>query len=433
MTALLVAVLLGATPTPAAKPAAEAFVLADVLRLRAQPAEKAPVVARARIGTRVELREERGDWARVRLGTVEGWTFDGWALRSLLGPAPLGRDEALSRAERSQGAERIGWLERAAAIDPARRETWAALAEALEAAGRGDRARHARGMLAGTNPGFLATCNTLVAEWTPGTPERKLSGDFSRESPGAPLPPEGVRFRRELVRLADELPAAAWFRFGGGMVDGSPFPRPKLLEEPEPCDESWLHLALTLGDACGADEAWLATTTPLTAIAPEKGELDDRIRKAIAARDVARIERAEVRRVPGTPALLEVRFTGLSGKGGSIMDPRTGAERPIPKLLEGWALFGEGPEPLAFETMTADVPAAKLPDGVAPEGAAFGFARWSRLALRPGVRVAATAYSYGSGGSDGQSWTEAGYYLVTVDESGRVDVRKLTLEEVRPC
>jgi hypothetical protein len=428
---LLAAALAASPPTPPASARAEpatAFVLADVLRVRSGPSESDAVVARLRIGTAVELREARDAWARVRLGPA-GEEVEGWVPRALVGGAPPTLADALARASAAQDAGTITWLERAAALDPGKAETWRALAEALERAGRPDRARHSRGMSAGAVPGFLASCGTLVAEWTPGTEERPLAREFARDAPDGPLPRDAGVFRRELARLADELPAATWFRFGAGPLGGSPFPRPTLREETDGCDELWVRLDVRLGPGCDS-ERWLATTTPLSALAAEPAPLDDRVRGALAVRGVAPLDRADVRRVPGTPTLLEVRFSGRQAATVAAMG--SVAEPPPPKRVEGWALFGDSPEPLAFEALTADDPGT-FAGPETPETAELEFAAWSRVALQPGVRVAAVRYAYGSGGADGQSWSESGYILVTVDAGGRVRVRRLKLEELRPC
>jgi hypothetical protein len=429
----------GGAPAPNAgeAPAAESvFVLADVVRLRAEPSEGAPVVARVRIGTRVAVRERRGDWARVSVGEVEDWIFDGWTRGALLAVAPQTRAALLGRAGSSKGAGRIGWLERAAAIDPGRRETWLSLAEAQAAAGNLARSAQAKALADGGAPGFLAACDggsaMLVAEWSPGSEPRKLSSEFSLEERNGPLPAEGLAFRRELVRLAEELPAAAWFVPGASRLAGSPFPRPKLLEQPGTCDDTWRSLDVQLGP-CSEERRWLATTTPLAPLATQAAELDDRMRTALVARDVTAVDRVEVRRIPGTPALLEVRFAGPARKGGSVFDRAAGAERPIAKRVEGWALFGAGAEPLAYTALTTEDPKSKLPPEHNPETAALGPAGWSLVALRPGVRVAALRYEHGSGGTDGQTWNEWGYYLVTVNAAGEVDLRKLTIYGFGSC
>lgn len=435
------------TATPP-RPAAAAFVLADVLRLRSGPAEDAPVVARIRIGTRVEVREERESWARVAVRWMEESPLVGWTRRSLLGAAPLTREEALARADAAQGSERMGWLERAAAIDPRRRETWLALAQAQEAAGAADRALRSRAFAEGRLSGFLATCRdldavgtavVLAAEWSPGRGTRRLTDQHLYEEAN---PPDGAALRRELARLVDEVPAAAWFRFGGPPLEGSPFPRPEIVEQFDDCiDQANVAMKLAapgrgwpqLGDACADREPWLATTVPLAALPTEAAVLDDRMRASLVARAVSAIDRAEIRRIPGAQALIWVRFAGPARKRAVLVDPRTGAQTRIPRRIEGWALFGDGPDPLALEVLTTAEPSAKVPAGYEPEKAEIWPAMWSAVSLRPGVRVAAVAWRYFSGGSDGQSWGADGYWLVTVDEGGRVDARKVTLVTGNPC
>ncbi|HET8538428.1 MAG TPA: SH3 domain-containing protein [Anaeromyxobacter sp.] len=453
--ALAVALAVAATPPTPAVPGpqiartppapATAFVLADVLRLRSEPAEKAPVVARLRIGTRVEVREERGEWRRVAFGAHEWSRVVGWTRRSLLGPAPLRRDEALARASAASGAEKIGWLERAAAIDPGRRATWLALAEAQEAAGAADRAQRSRAIAAGGLPGFLATCRVLdeagtvivlAAEWSPGQDTRRLTDQLLSEEEH---PPDKAALRRELARLVDEVPAAAWFRFGGAALEGSPFARAEVVKELDHCiDEENVALKLAdpggpTGEPCARDDQWLATTIPLAPLPTEPAALDARMRAALVARAVSAVDRAEVRRIPGAPALRWVRFAGPARKGAEILDEETGLAKPIGKRIEGWALFGDGPDPLAHEVLTTEDPATRLPPGEQPEQAEIWTPAWSLVALRPGVRVAAIAWRWFSGGGDGQSWGASGYWFVTVDEAGRVDARKVTLVTANPC
>lgn len=252
------------------------------------------------------------------------------------------------------------------------------------------------------------------------------------DTPGGPLPPDGARLRRELVRLADELPAAAWFRFGAPPLAATPFPRPQLQQEADECDEHWAALSLTLG-ACAGEEGWLATTTPLAPLPSEPATLADAPRKALLARDAERLDRVEVRRIAGAPALVEVRFAGPARRKGAVHDPAAGEPVEIPRRVEGWALFGDGPEPLAYEVRTADEPAATLPPNVNPETAELGAAAWSTLPLQPGVRVAAIFYRTSSGGIDGQTWAEWGFLLVTVDAAGRAESRKLQVYGFGSC
>lgn len=98
-------------PFSAEGAARERFVLADVANLRARPSADARLLAKLPYGTSVDLRAERGGWARIQVEEREGFTPS-----CLLGERRLDLGALASRAREAQAAGRPlsarGWAER---------------------------------------------------------------------------------------------------------------------------------------------------------------------------------------------------------------------------------------------------------------------------------------------------------------------------------
>jgi hypothetical protein len=164
-------------PAPAAAPiqppklGAHAYVTASSLALRASPAATAPVLVQLSLGTRVEVLEQGGAFAKVRVGmparpvrlvevslsdlesppnvlNYPGGPTEGFVAAAYLGDAPPAQADLQKAARSADPAERATALERLAAM--ARdRETFAQLAGAAFEAGRCGIAGHAASVVAG--------------------------------------------------------------------------------------------------------------------------------------------------------------------------------------------------------------------------------------------------------------------------------------------
>lgn len=446
---LSAALAAGAAAAPPPLPE-QAFVVADVLRVRAEPSADAPVVARLRIGTKVSLLERREAWARI---AVLGGGWDGWALGSLLAPKALTASEARNRAASTRGDERISWLERWAAIEPANQGVWKNLADALDAAGEKERATSARTALDVRRPGFVAHCLSstayLASEWVPGQPTRSLvllydqMDDFPPEAglEGLEVPPGCQKLRREQERLVQQLPSVPWYRFDGTQVPGSPFPQPGLMT-PD-MGHGPFALGVFLGDCEVQNPArnprslpWAVTTTPLIPAKTTSRALPPPRSSALAALGEVKILRSSAWTIAGTPELTEVRFEGETRIVAEAHDAEAGTPVTARMHVVGWALFGAAPDPILFRMLVRDDPARKRSEKDEWTFAEIGPSAWSRLALRPSVRVAAIPWftSSGSGGAftyGGEVSRGGGVWIVTVDEEGRA--RFDTDEETVPC
>jgi hypothetical protein len=279
----------------------------------------------------------------------------------------------------------------------------------------------------------------LEAEWRPDGSLRPLHGEFTRDEPEAPFPEDGARLRRELQKLSQDLRRAAWFRPGSGAVAAMRFPAPTLQdEEKDGCVDRSTDLRLELGpcpagDAGGGAGEWLATTARLAAVKIERGRADARVRAAVTRLGVRKIVRLEVRRIAGSPALVEARFSGVAAVPATYQDPDTGKDRKVRRIVEGWLLFGTAAEPLASKVEDAPDPDVVLPDGVSLGGGSIGVAAWSLLAADPGVRVAVIPFGEATGGADGSSSAQAGFWIVRVGADGSVRVETLVTEVNAPC
>jgi hypothetical protein len=140
-----------------------------------------------------------------------------------------------------------------------------------------------------------------------------------------------------------------------------------------------------------------------------------------------------VRRIAGTPALVEARFSGVAAVPATYQDPESGRDRVVRRLLDGWMLFGAGKEPLASKVADAPDPSVSLPEGISLGGGSMGPPAWSVLASEPGVRIAVIPFDEASGGADGSSSSQAGFWIVRVAADGSVHVETLVTEDHSPC
>lgn len=116
---------------------ADAWVTASQLNVRAEPSKEAKLLVRLRINSKVAVLEQPGpEWTKVELGDKRV----GFVASAMLAKEKLTAQRALSEAKAAPDlAQRLAWLERAAAIEPGR-ETLKALAEAVRASGDEKRA-----------------------------------------------------------------------------------------------------------------------------------------------------------------------------------------------------------------------------------------------------------------------------------------------------
>jgi hypothetical protein len=258
---------------------------------------------------------------------------------------------------------------------------------------------------------------------------------------GLEVPPGCQKLRREQERLAQELPSSPWYRFDGTQVPGSPFPRPGLMTPDQ--GHGPFALGVFLGDCEIQDPKgnpgslpWAVTTTPLIPAKTTSRALPPPRSAALAALGEVKILRTSARTIAGAPELIEVRFEGETGIAAEAHDAETGAPVTARMHVVGWALFGAGPDPLLFRMLVRDDPSRKRSEKDEWTFGEIGRSAWSRLALRPGVRVAAIPWSTSSGGGGaftygGEVSSGGGIWIVTVDENGHAHFD--TDEVAAPC
>lgn len=125
------------------------FTQASVANLRAEPARDAEIVARLPIGTFITSTEQREPWVQVSVPMAKPVT--GWLHRDMLGKnAPWlgGLMAEFERTDPQDLAERLKWLERAAAVAPSHTPALVEFAKTLEALGENDKARSVRQSIA---------------------------------------------------------------------------------------------------------------------------------------------------------------------------------------------------------------------------------------------------------------------------------------------
>lgn len=406
------------------------YVQADVLRIRTRPDEGAPVLGRLQIGTAVEVSGVRKGWAKVTFNDLSGW-----ASSSLLVDTPLSISDAMGRARTAKGRDRAMWLDRAVAIDPANTEAWTMLVAAADAADLPERARDARLFLAGAQPIFFTVCRgraDLELAYAAGAGFRDLSKNVERASQDEGdmnLQSEGERLRRELERLVEELPAAAWYQMDGTRLSASSFPQPKRNEIVDECTTDWMHLSVELG-RCESHQEGVAVTVPLRKLKSELSSVEASVHKALAARGINMMERIEVRRIPGEPALREVLFAAKFAR-----DRAEEARRVV-----GWALIGEALDIIALDVIPDDGKKQDEPNTWREIGI-VQWANWSRLAVGPPVRIAIVSwdsknYSIGADGErkdSGHNSETAGYWIIVLDERGRASKGTVITWDQSPC
>ena len=410
------------------------YVSADVLKLRTEPGEGAQEVGRLRINTEVRVLEKQDGWVKIVANGIQGWTP-----RSLLVNKPLTLAYALQQAKSATGAEQAAWLERAVALDPANNEAWISLAEAYSALGKTKQALYSRQIAAGDQPIYVSACSgekvKLYSVYEPSSGFRKLTGEFiSQQSVDADentvsspqqkpiLPEEGIAMQRDLDRIAGELQDLMWSRLSKTQVSDIFFLHPKIHEDVEescPGESPTISMWTELG-TCPKEQEWVAVSAPLEDLNSVSATGDARrealIRRALKKKGVNNIERIEIRSVPGGPALYEVLFTG------TIMMETYGRNQAATRAT-GWALVGNSPETLAFGTLSDDGKPEHA-QGEPIEIGKIAWAKWARITVGPKRWIAVVPWSYESffepyGGKG------SGYWLILVDEQGRVFMTRL--------
>lgn len=217
----MVILLLGADAPPPLAPPKTACVNADVGNVRVLAGEGEDVIARLRIGTRVFVRETRGEWTRIDAGAAKGWMKNG-----LLSSDCPALEELVGKSTSATApADAVRWADRALALDPFAPEAQAAAASAYAKAKIGGvKAIALMELRDGKTAVFLASCRDaeamLVAQVKPAGLEALLT---STEL----LPPPS-----DLAVLLPALSGATWFALApdgtSARVDGTPFPAPSL-------------------------------------------------------------------------------------------------------------------------------------------------------------------------------------------------------------
>ncbi len=125
------------------------YTQASVSNLRAGPAGSAEIVARLPIGTFVTTAQQSEMWVQVSVPMAKPVT--GWLHRDVLvgeKPSLGGLVAAFERTDPQDLAERLKWLERAAAVAPGHTPVLLDLAKTLEALGENDKAESVRRSIA---------------------------------------------------------------------------------------------------------------------------------------------------------------------------------------------------------------------------------------------------------------------------------------------
>lgn len=185
------------------------WVQADVLNLRVAPESGSLILARARIGTGVEVMEERGGWKRVRLvGRPADYPVEGWVSGDYLGSkldAAAYRELSI-RAEDPNKA--CAYLERALVVDGADPTHWDEVAECRGRGSNVEGAAEARARASGDVTMWIGVCDgnrvELVGRVDPGGEARGVEG-----------------------ATLDDLAIASWYT-GDRPVLGTPFATPFL-------------------------------------------------------------------------------------------------------------------------------------------------------------------------------------------------------------
>jgi len=123
----------------AARPGQTAFTASTVSNLRKEPDLKSDVVVQLAIGTELRVLEVQGSWTKVRTLQHEGW-IGGYLVESERPTAAA----LLAKFQRARGKERLTYVQRAAALEPANLAIIEQLAEELLARGDRDGALKAR-------------------------------------------------------------------------------------------------------------------------------------------------------------------------------------------------------------------------------------------------------------------------------------------------
>lgn len=422
----------------------EKYVQADVLKLRSEPAESAPEVTRVGINSKVRVFEKRKGWVKIRANAREGWTP-----ASLLGAKPVTAAYALDQAKSAKDAERVAWLERAVALEPANNEAWKSLADAYQNLGNKERSLYVQQILSGDRPIYLAACigdkAILQHVFTPGSGFRKLADSFVGEddecrrlkevdtagengtvvsSQQTALSKDAAAMKRELDGLIGELADLTWYHINTeqGSDMWSWFPQPKVDEHAANDACATIELRAVLGFC---PDLAAAVTVPVielnAAPATTDTQKEAQIRKALTRKGVSNIERIEVRIVQGSQALYEVLFTGTA----TINEYPGRAFRVV-----GWALIGNKPEPLAFNIQVNDGK-SEHQQGQPFETGTIAWAKWVRIA-GPERWIAIVPWSF-DGYSDSISIESSGYWVVLVDQHGAVFMTTLETMPAPVC
>ena len=330
-----------------------AFVLGDVVNLREEAAESAPIIAKLRIGTEVVIEQTQGDWVRIHSVSPAGAA--GFTLARLVGSDPPTGDALRRELVAATTADaRLSLLQRLVALEGFRHENYANLARALRAAKRLSLARAADALARGAGPTHLLVCDPvggssqllLAATWQRGRGWTSWTSlPFEPTPEGAEHPPPSA----ELVRMRLELAGLAWARSerdGFVPLPGTPFPAPE-------ATLVYNGLALELQAVhFGQCEADVVVSAPLVVARPtkrERGVLEAKLTEKRA--DYELETRALLRASRGAPLIAVVRFNDQkppdpNREDGKIVEDENGfwflAIHPDGKVEELWSVTDTG-------------------------------------------------------------------------------------------
>jgi hypothetical protein len=264
---MLTAAALALALTQTAATTEHAYVVADVLRVRAAPDATAAEVDRLPINHWVNVHERRDEWARIELPSGDP---GGWVSAELLAPKRLRQNEALGRARAAKtDEERLTWARRAVAQDGTNEEAWRLLAAVAEAT-QPHIAERARATVAGTRAYWVAVCEADSTLAIAGLVRADQDHRFEPLPVVHPQETEATAAQlRPLQRIANQLRATSWFRpsWGGAPVQVNRGPysisKPSIRAVGSSVDKT---LTIAIGECKGMEgQPWsvVLTTAPL--------------------------------------------------------------------------------------------------------------------------------------------------------------------------
>lgn len=337
---MVVALVLGAGAGDAATPPKTACVNADVGNVRVLAGDGEDIIARLRIGTRIFVREKRGEWSRIEAGAARGWMK-----ATLLSDDCVTVDELVARAtSAATPADAVRWADRALALDPFSPEAQAAATAAYAKAKiAGVKALALKELREGRTAIFLASCRDgeamLVAQAKPTGLEALLTTTDL-------LPPP-----TDLQTLLPALSGTTWFTLApdgiSSKLEGTPFPSPAISASEGADGLSHVRLG-----ACSASGTLYATRAITAAASVPLGE--ETASRAHAAWDA----RTAAATTTTAASMAPARFAAELFVGEDVKDQGLG----VATSDAAWALL-QGTEVVESVTGVSHVAIAAVGDG----------------------------------------------------------------------